>query len=167
MRLRPARFSARREFGEQERVGGQREAFDAGHAREALDDFDQIEPQRRLAAGQPEFAKADADRGARDGLEFRRRQQFVLGQEAQALERHAVDASQVAGVDDRQAQVIYFTIERVAGHKPIVIGAARAKQLGAGAALNLANLRAAHIIIGIVMSSGVKMICRMRREVAH
>ena len=90
-----------RQLVKQQRVGRQRQAFDAGHAREALDDFDQVEPQRRLAAGQPEFSKADADRGARDGLEFRRRQQFVFGQEAQTLERHAVNAAQVAIVDHR------------------------------------------------------------------
>ena len=124
-------FQRRREFGEQQRVGGQREAIDAGNAREALDYFDEVEPQRRLAAGQPEFSKADADGGARDGLEFRRRQQLVLGQEAQSLERHAIDASQVACVDYREPQVVYFTIEGVAGHKSIVIGAARAKQLSA------------------------------------
>ncbi len=90
-----------RQLVKQERVGRQRQAFDAGHSRKTLDYLDQIEPQRRLAAGQAEFSKADADRGARDGLEFRRRQQLVFGQEADALERHAVDAAQVAIVDYR------------------------------------------------------------------
>ena len=54
----PRVFSGRRELGEQERVGGQREAVDAGHASDPLDDLDDVEPQRRLAAGQAELAKA-------------------------------------------------------------------------------------------------------------
>ena len=145
-------FKCRREVSQQESIGGQREAVHAGNASEAFDDLDQIEPQRRLAAGQPEFSKAHAHRGTRDGFELDRRQQFVLGEKAQAFQRHAVNASQVACVDYRQPQVIYLTIERVAGHNPIVIPADRAKQLSADETLNLANSCAASIIIDIVMN---------------
>ena len=113
----------------------------AGHSREPLDYLDQIEPQSRLAARQPELSKADADGGAHNRFKLGRRQQLVLWEEADALQRHAVDASQVACVDNRHAQVIYFTVERIAGHKTIVIGAACAKQLGRAATLPGATTR--------------------------
>ena len=99
--IQPRAFQRRPKLGEQDRVGGQGQAVHSGHAREPLDDLDEVEPQGRLAAGQPEFSKAHADGGARDGFELRRGQQLVFGKKAQSLQRHAVNASQVACVDYR------------------------------------------------------------------
>src|ERR1700683_60004 len=119
-----ARLLERRgQLREQQRIGGEREAADTGHARHPLDDFHDIGAQQRLASGQAELVKADADRGARDHLVFGGLNQLGIRQEAQPLQRHAVDASEVAAVRDRHPQVIDFAIEGIFRHCFILGGA--------------------------------------------
>ena len=116
MRLSPARLSGVASLGSSSALVVSARSPTSGHRREPLDDLEQVGAERRLAAGQAELAKADADRGAHHQLDLGRRQQFFAGQEAQALERHAVDASQVAVVDNRNAEVIDFAVEGIFWH---------------------------------------------------
>src|SRR6266852_8791728 len=107
-----ARFLERTsELRQQQRVGRERKTFHTRHGGKPLDDFDKVEPQRRLTARQPEFAEAGRHRRTYDALDFLRRQQLGVGREPKPLERHAIDASQVATVDYRYSQVVDFAIE--------------------------------------------------------
>jgi len=60
--------------------------------------------------------KSHVDRNARDPLDLGWSQQFGLGQELQPIERHAIDATQIAIVDYRYSQVINLSIKGIARH---------------------------------------------------
>ena len=66
------------------------------------DDVDEVGAQRGLAAGEAELAEAHRHRGPRDGLDLGGAQQLAGRDEAQPAQRHAVDAAQVAVVDQRE-----------------------------------------------------------------
>jgi hypothetical protein len=107
-RLKPGIAQAARLFREQRAVGGEREI----DVRELCQHFDEaldVAPEERLAAGEPELRYAVAHENARDASDFLEReeigarQEFVVG--AVDLLRHAVDASEIAAVGDRDAQI--------------------------------------------------------------
>ena len=69
-------------------------------------DVDEVGAQRGLAAGQTELVEADGDRGAHHDLDLIGLEQLCRRREGEALERHAVDAAQVAVVGEGDAQVV-------------------------------------------------------------
>ena len=121
---KPGRLERRRELGQQQRIGGEREVAESGYRRQPLDNFDQVGAQCRLAAGKAKLAKADTHGGAHHQLDFGRRQKLVARQEAQAFERHAVNASQIAVVDNRDAQIIDLAVEGIPWHALLETGSA-------------------------------------------
>jgi hypothetical protein len=88
-------------------VGGQRQLFQRTgvqmprhRAEEGHDAF----PHQRLSAGDPQLFDAKADKGGTQPVEFFQRQKFGLGQEGHVF-GHAIAATEVAAVGDRNAQV--------------------------------------------------------------
>ena len=71
-----------------------------------------VAPHQRLAAGDADFRRAQADEGGAEPVQLLQRQQVPLRQEVHVL-GHAIDAAQVAAVGDRDAQVGDGTAERV------------------------------------------------------
>ncbi len=105
-----------REARQEKAVRGEREIGEAGHTRETLDDLDEIGPQGGLAAGEPYAPESDRDGGARDGLDLGRRQEIRGRKKRHPRERHAVHATEIAVIDQRDPQVVDLTIELVARH---------------------------------------------------
>ena len=100
-----------RQLRHQDCVGREREVAHARHRGNALDNFEQVGAQRRLAAGQPELAESHRDCGAHHLLDLGRIQHLGTRQKAQAFQRHAVDAAQIAAIGYRDPEVIDFAIE--------------------------------------------------------
>src|SRR5207247_6998070 len=79
-------------------------------------DLDQVGAQGGLAAGEAELPEADVHRRPRHGLDLGRREQLVAGDEGEPPQGHAVDAAQVAVVDQRDPQVVDLAPETVPRH---------------------------------------------------
>ena len=98
-----------RELRQQRAVGGQRDVDVRRGLAELGDERRQVGAQRRLAAGQPQLAHAEAGDESAEACDLLERQDLVAGQElevrAEHLARHAVAAAEVAAVGDRDAQV--------------------------------------------------------------
>ena len=93
---------ARALFGEQRAVGGQADVVDAVDRGQPRDEHVDIAAQQWFAAGQAQFAHAQARGDARQALDLVEVQQFAARQEqvfaAEQLPRHAVGAAEVAAV---------------------------------------------------------------------
>ena len=93
--------------GEQRGVRRQRQVD--VERRELLDEALEVAADERLAAGDPDLARAERDERARDAGDLLERQQLLAVEEAVVaavhLLRHAVGAAEVAAVGDRDAQV--------------------------------------------------------------
>ena len=104
-------------LGEQHAVGGERDVLDAGDGRQVADEVGEVGAQQRLAAGQPQFAHAEARREPREPHDLGEVEALAGGEEAVAVVegvlRHAVRAAEVAAVHHRDAQVLQRTAERV------------------------------------------------------
>jgi hypothetical protein len=67
------------------------------------DQADDIAPDQRLAAGEPDLADAGFHRGPHHALDLLKGQDFLMRNEAHALPRHAVHAVQVTAVGYRHS----------------------------------------------------------------
>ncbi len=112
-------------LGEQHAVGGQRDVLQARNDGQPAHQFGQALAQQGLTAREPEFAHAQSHEGAHQGLDLvegkalRGVRAVVFGH---AVRRHAVAAAEVAGVDDRQAQVVQRTPQQVVRRRRAVHG---------------------------------------------
>jgi hypothetical protein len=105
-RSSPAAARAGASFGQEERVGRQRDLLDAGQRLDRRDQRGQAGAHRRLAAGEAELAEAELGRQADDAQQLVVGQQLVLRGELHPGGGHAVDAAQVAAVGQRDPQVV-------------------------------------------------------------
>ena len=87
-------------------------------AREHLDQHLDLRAQQRLAAGEAELAHAERSEDARQTRDLFEAQDLGLGQElVDVARRHAEAATEVAAVDDRDAQILERAAEEVAGDR--------------------------------------------------
>ena len=98
-RRKPALAKRARQTRQQDAVGGHRQIAQAGEATEPFDDFDQVRPQRRLAAGESDLAKAHRARGACHALDLGRR--TAAHRSAQTAVRSAACSRRSAGCSGR------------------------------------------------------------------
>ena len=98
-----------RVLGEPRAVGRERDVLDTLEARERGDDLDDVAPQQRLAAGEPDLLDAELREQARDALDLAGREPVRARQElvmlAVELGRHAVRAAEVAAIDHGNPQI--------------------------------------------------------------
>ena len=79
---------------------------------QVLEQLHHVPPHQRLAAGDADLRGAQADEGGAETVEFLECQQVALRQEAHVF-RHAIDATKVASVGHRDAQIGDGAAERV------------------------------------------------------
>ena len=79
------------------------------HRAEELDD---VPANQRLASGDPQFAHAFPDEGGAQPVEFLQRQQLGLWKKRHVL-RHAVHASEIATIGDRNAKIGDRAVKRI------------------------------------------------------
>lgn len=102
-------------FGELAAVGRERQLVERALAEQFPEPFDQGHhpaAHQRLAAGQAQFAHAEAHEGAAQPLQLLDRQDLRLRQEGHVF-GHAIDAAEIAPVGHRDAQIGYRPGERV------------------------------------------------------
>ncbi len=100
-------------------VGGERELVERARADMATELVDQphhVAPNQRLAAGQPQLAHPQIDKGGAKAVELLQGQKLGLGQERHVL-CHAVDAAEIAAVGDRHPHIADGPPERVDHHR--------------------------------------------------
>jgi hypothetical protein len=73
-------------------------------AGEGAEQSHDLAAHQRLAAGDPELARALGDEGGAEPVQLLKGQQVLFGQEAHVL-GHAIDAAEIAAVGDRNAQI--------------------------------------------------------------
>ncbi|MBA7591801.1 hypothetical protein ES708_33967 [subsurface metagenome] len=105
-------------LGQHGAVGGQRNIVYGLYIGQHCHQPGQPRPHQRLAPGQPYLIYPHLGGGSGDGIDFLVAQDVFMRQRADAVNRHAVDAAQVAPVRDRDTQVVYGTLERIgkSGH---------------------------------------------------
>ena len=126
---------------EQQAVGRDAERAHAVERREPRREVDDVAAHERLAARQPDLARARADEEAREAHDLVAREQRLLRREVDALGRHAVCTAEVASLRDRDAQVVVEPPEAVGEHRRV-----RRRRAGcstAGAAITVAHGRGA------------------------
>jgi hypothetical protein len=110
-------------LGQARAVRRDRQILGAVQLGKTCDDLDDIAPQQRLAAGQPQLLYAELEKDARDALDLAGRQPVRARQElmvlAEDLGRHAIRAAVIAAVDHRDAQIPQRP------HEPILDGCLR------------------------------------------
>ena len=89
----------------------------AGDLRQHLDEALDVAADERLAAGQPDLLDAQAGEDPREAGDLLERQEVASGEEGVVapvdLLRHAVDATEVAAVRDRDTEVAQRPVECV------------------------------------------------------
>ena len=102
---------------EQHRVRRERDVLHAVERGELADELRRVRSQQRLAAGQPHLLHAELHEQARQPRDLLERQTLGGFQEAivlvERLARHAVRATEVAAIHDRDAQVVQRPPERI------------------------------------------------------
>ena len=93
------------EVVEENAVGGEADGLDAGGGGGGADEFDEVAAERGFAAGEADFLEAEFGEEADEGEQFVVLQEGAAGAEGHVL-GHAIDTAQVAGVGQRDAQVI-------------------------------------------------------------
>ena len=83
--LQPGLLERRRVLGETRAVGRDRQVVGAVQLREPRDDLDDVAPQQRLAARQPQLLDAELEEHAGDALDLARRQPMRSRQELVVL----------------------------------------------------------------------------------
>src|SRR5262249_3939094 len=73
-------------------------------ARQGVDQSHNSPTHQRFAAGQPQLSNAFRDECAAETIEFLKTQQIGLG-EKRHMFRHAIDATEIASISDRYAQI--------------------------------------------------------------
>ncbi len=102
-------------------VGGQRDLVEpfADMTTQRADEIDHVAADQRLSAGQPDLAHPTRHEGEREAEQFLEAKHFFLRQKAHHF-GHAIAASQIATIGDRQAQIGDTTLiavdERLAIH---------------------------------------------------
>ena len=109
------------EARQQDRVRGHGHVAHAGERGDAPHDVEDVGAQGRLAAGEAELPEAEREGRPGHGLDLGRGEQLGGGDEAQAAQGHAVDAPQVAVVDDGDAEVVDLATEAVFRHAGIFL----------------------------------------------
>ena len=114
----PAKSGARQRWSlrsEERAVGGQ--CHFHVQLRQHLHQAIQVAPHQRLAAGEADLLHAEADEHAREPRDLLEAEDRLVRQEAVArvehVARHAVRATEVAAVGDRNAQVAHLAAARV------------------------------------------------------
>ena len=108
-----ARFTQRGRHGfpltriprKQSSVGRQTDIADAGHCRNGTHEFKNIAARQRFAASNPHFRNAELGADANDAQRFLERKNVCARQPFLQLLRHAVMATLVAAVRDRDTQI--------------------------------------------------------------
>ena len=95
-----------RQFIEQQAIGRHAQIVRAVHAGNPRRDLDQVWAQGRLAPGQAELAETDGRRRTYDLFNLLWREKFFALDKGQPVQRHAVQAAQVAAVRQRDAQIV-------------------------------------------------------------
>ena len=98
---------------EEHAVGREREVFERGTRRQALDERRQPLPNERLAARDTDAVHAFVREGIDDRADFLVRQQVLPRQPDVFLLRHAVLAAEVAAVGDGDAKAPQRPSERI------------------------------------------------------
>ena len=105
------------EAREQDGVRGHGHVADALESGDAGHDLHDVRAEGRLAPGEAELAEPQGQGRLRHRLDLDRGEELGRGNEAQPAQGHAVDAPQVAVVDDRDAEIVDLTSEAVFGHR--------------------------------------------------
>ena len=119
-------------LGQQHGIGGQGDfnglAFPCVQPGERFDDPFDAAAQQRLAAGQADFLHTQLDKQSGQALDFFKAEQIGARQKGvilvEGFARHAIGATQVAAVGDRNAQVAHRSLQGV-GDLPIAMRYAR------------------------------------------
>ena len=104
IRCRPASLSAAGLTGEEDPVGGQGDVLDPRDDRNQPDQFGQVAADQRLPAGDPELPHPERREPLDDERRLVETQEVLPRQPHILLLRHAVLATEVAAVGDREAQ---------------------------------------------------------------
>ena len=112
-RWRPAARRSPRLIREEHAVGREREVFERGTRREALDERRQPLPHEGLAARDTDAVHAFVREGIDDRADFLVRQQVLPRQPDVFLLRHAVLAAEVAAIGDGNAKAPQRPSERI------------------------------------------------------
>ncbi len=107
--LDPAIAKLRRIAGKLRAIGGDGQFVEASRAdvaRQRSKQGHDAAAHQRLAAGDANLARAEPHEGGAQPVEFLQRQQILLGQESHVL-GHAIDATKVAAIRHRNADVGY------------------------------------------------------------
>lgn len=114
-RTNPGLLQRRGEILEQHAVGGNAEGLHAGQIPDAAGNLDDVLSNKRFAAREPKLAETQAGGFVHHTHDFIRREMVgALGPTLVAL-RHAIKATLVAPVGDRNAEVVDTTAEGIHG----------------------------------------------------
>ena len=105
-----------RHLRQQVSIGGQRYILQALDFPEAGDEINHALAQQRFAASDANLADTQADKDATEAQELFPRQQIAMGNIILRIGRLAVDATEVAAVRHRNAQVVNFAPELIVQH---------------------------------------------------
>ena len=100
----PGRDEAIDALSEQMAVGRDREVFDAMRGEPAYKIFDSV-ADKRLSAGDADFANAKADENLRKAVKFRPGEEFVVVAIVLGVGGAAIDTTEIAAIGDRDTQV--------------------------------------------------------------
>ena len=103
------------ELVEQHAVGGEADCGDARSPDRVAHECDQARAQRRLAAGEADFAAAQLPEEGDEPAVLVVGQQFLSRAKGHVL-RHAVDTAEVAGIGERDAEVVDVAVVTVERH---------------------------------------------------
>ena len=106
-----------RQFRQEQPVGRHGDILQGGKTAQPLQEFSHSAPQERFAAGDAQLADPAADEGADDAVEFGQSQELIFAQEnvvvVENLRRHAVGATQIAAIRERNAQITHRAGEKI------------------------------------------------------
>ena len=106
-----------RQFRKEQPVGRHGDVLQGGKTAQPVQEFFHSAPQEGFAAGDAQLADPAADEGADNAAEFGQPQELILAQEnmvvVEDLRRHAVGATQIAAIGERNAQIMHRAGEKI------------------------------------------------------